>query len=211
MKLLLLGASGNIGSRILGELVRRGHQVTALYRRLPGQGSKQERVEIVVMDVTDPAAIAQVIPRHDAVISAIGPGSLGDPVVIERTATALVQAMPASGVSRLLVVGGAGTLEIEPGVMRLDRPDYPEQYRAQGLAQKKALAAYKASGLDWTYVSPPIIIRPGDRTGRYRIGGDQVLFDGKGVSYISIEDYAVAITDIVEGPLHCRQRITVGY
>lgn len=211
MKLLLLGASGNIGSRILDEAVRRGHQVTALYKRSPEPANSSDLVESVVADATDRAALAKVIAGHDAVISAIGMGKAGDPVVIEKTAEALVAAMTDGGVQRLLVVGGAGTLEVDSGVMRLDTPSYPEQYRPQGIAQKNALAAFGRSGLDWTYVSPPIIIQPGERTGRYRTGGDQVLYDADGASRISMEDYAVAMLDVAEQDLHSKQRITVGY
>lgn len=211
MKVLLLGASGNIGSRILDELVRRSHQVTAVYRRPPVTTDMPELVKVVVADIEDSPALARWITGHDAVISAIGPGSRADPAVIKNAADNLVQQMPLCGVKRLLVVGGAGTLEIEPGVMRLDAPGYPEQYRPSGIVQKQALTTYRESSLDWTYISPPIIIQPGDRTGQYRVGGDQVLYDATGASRISMEDYAVAMVDVLEGRKYGQQRITVGY
>lgn len=211
MKVLLLGAAGTIGARILDELVRRSHRVTAVYRRPPATPATPDQVTVAVVDVTDPQALAPWITGQDAVICAIGPGSGGDPAVIGTAADVLVQQMPKCGVSRLLVVGGAGTLEIEPGVMRLDAPGYPEQYRPSGIVQKSALQTYRDSGLDWTYVSPPILIQPGERTGRYRVGGDQVLYDATGASRISVEDYAVAMVDLLESRQHGKQRITVGY
>ncbi len=211
MKVLLLGAAGKIGSRIFDELVRRSHHVTAVYRRPPASPDVSGLVDVVVADISEPKTLASLIDGHDAVISAIGPGSLGEPEIIKITADNLVQVMTASNVDRILVVGGAGTLEIEPGVMRLDAPGYPEQYRPAGMMQKSALATYRESPLDWTYISPPIIIQPGERTGEYRISGDQVLYNDEGASLISMEDYAVATVDILDDHKHSKQRITVGY
>jgi putative NADH-flavin reductase len=207
MRIALLGAGGRIGSRILAESGRREHRVTAVFRRLPDPSPPGA----VQADAADPQALARAIAGHDTVISAIGPGRGGDPGIIERVAESLMAALPAAGVTRLMVVGGAGTLELEPGVMRLDAPGYPEQYRASGLAQKRALELCRASALDWTYVSPPIVISPGERTGHYQVGGDAVLYDAGGVSRISMEDYAVALLDILEAGTHRRERITVGY
>jgi putative NADH-flavin reductase len=131
--------------------------------------------------------------------------------VIAATAKAVVDAMGKAGIRRVVAVGGAGTLEVSPGVQRLDTPAYPAAYRAQGLAQREAFNTYRASGLDWTYLSPPSHLEPGTRTGRYRSGLDTMLLDEHGKPHISIPDYAVALLDEIERPQNIGRRFTVGY
>jgi hypothetical protein len=196
MKLVIFGAGGRIGSRIADEAERRGHEVTRLR-------SKDA-------DVTDPAAVAGVVTQDDAIVSAVG--SLEDVSLFTRAADALLSGAARSGAQRLIVVGGAGSLEVEPGVRLVDTPAIPPEWRPGVLAQADALAIYlQNETVDWTYVSPAASIEPGERTGVFRVGGDQLLVDDSGVSRITMEDYAVAIVDELEIPRHVRERITVAY
>lgn len=211
MKVLLFGAGGRVGRVVLAELAARGHDVTAAFRMQPFPEDLPDNVVPAVADATDPESVTAAARGHDAVVSAIGPGTRNDAEVIEVAARALVSGLEKAGVKRLVIVGGAGTLEIRPGVMRLDDPSYPEQYRAQGIRQKAALATFRASPLDWTYLSPPILFSPGERTGKYRIGGDAVLADETGRSAISFEDFAIALADELENPRNLRRRITFAY
>ncbi|MCC0044061.1 MAG: NAD(P)H-binding protein [Brucellaceae bacterium] len=211
MKVILFGAAGRIGAVIADELAARGHAVTAVYRTESHPADLPPNVKPITGDAQSAEAVAAAVAGHDAVISAVGPGTGQDPGVIERVAGALVGGLAKANVSRLIVVGGAGTLEVRPGVMRLDTPEFPEQYRASGIAQKAALEIYRASGLDWTYVSPPVLIQPGERRGTYRIGGNAVLYDENGRSHISRADYACALADILEAGSNKRSRITVAY
>ena len=209
MRIVIFGAAGRIGSRILDEALARGHVVTAVLRDVARLELAHPGLVKVTADAADSSAVARVAAGQAAAISAIGPGSVGDVGVIVAVARALIAGLPRAGVRRLLVVGGAGTLEIRPGVQRIDTQEYPEIYRPSGYAQKESLALYRASGLDWSYLSPPVIIEPGARSGRYRIGADQVLADEAGRSRISMEDYAVAVLDELETPRHLQRRFTV--
>lgn len=198
----LIGASGNAGSRILKELSDRGHQVTAFARhpekivRLPGVTPK-------AVDAGDQAALAGQLKGHDVVISAVH-FTASDPQV-------LIGAVKAAGARRYLVVGGAGSLEVSPGVALVSTPDFPEAYKAEALAGGVFLDLLrKEPTLDWTFLSPSALFVPGERTGKFRLGKDQLLVNDKGSS-ISFEDYAVALADEVEKPAHSRQRFTVGY
>jgi len=198
----LIGASGNAGSRILKELSDRGHRVTALARhpekiaRLPGVTPK-------AVDAGDQAALAAELKGHDIVISAVH-FTASDPQV-------LIGAVKAAGAQRYLVVGGAGSLEVAPGVALYSTPDFPEAYKAEALAGGVFLDLLrKEPTLDWTFLSPSALFVPGERTGKFRLGKDQLLVNDKGSS-ISFEDYAVALVDEVEKPAHSRQRYTVGY
>jgi putative NADH-flavin reductase len=211
MKVLLFGAGGRVGKVVLAELAARGHDVTAAFRAKPFPDGLPANVKPVVGDATDAASVATVAKGQDAVVSAVGPGVLKNAEVIETAAHALVEGLEKAGTKRLLIVGGAGTLEIRPGVMRLDDPSYPEQYRPQGVRQKVALEAFRASSLDWTYISPAVLFNPGERTGKYRIGGDAVLADASGKSAISFEDFAIALADEIETPRNVRRRVTYAY
>ncbi|MCC6303905.1 MAG: NAD(P)H-binding protein [Rhodobacteraceae bacterium] len=211
MDILLFGVGGFIGREIALEARRRGHHVTAAVRDPARHAGTPAADAVVAGDATDADAVARLAAGRDAVLSAIGPGSRGDPAVIPAAARALVLGLPRVGVRRLLVVGGAGTLELSPGVQRLDAPGYPEEYRPQGIAQREALAVLRASALDWTCVSPPIVIAAGASRGVYRVGGDAVLRDAEGRSAISAADYALAFIDELERPRAPGRRITVAY
>jgi uncharacterized protein len=202
MHLALIGATGNVGSRLLTELVRRGHTVTAIARN-PERVRAQMGVTAKRGDVADQAGLMTLLAGHDAVISAVRfVGS--DP----RT---LIDVVKAAGVPRYLVVGGAGSLEVTPGVRLVDTPGFPAGAREEALRGATFLDMLRAEAdLDWTFLSPSALFLPGERTGAFRIGGDALLAEG-GNSRISFEDYAVALTDELERPTHSRQRFTVGY
>lgn len=210
MKIALFG-SGMIGSRIALEALARGHEVT-LVARTPGKsGLRHAKLKEVNGDARDSASIAAAVKDHDAVISAIGVGT-GDQAGLLQSTAALLQGVKQAGVRRLLAVGGAGSLEVRPGLQLVDTPTFPDAYKAPALAHRQALALYRAEqGLDWTYLSPAALIAPGERTGKFRLGGEQLLVDDKGDSRISAEDYAVAMIDELERPRHSRRRFTLAY
>lgn len=212
MKIALFGASGRIGRRILSEALGRGHQVTAILRNPTRLIFEHQRLKVVRGNVLDRHAIAAAVVGHDAVISAVGAGSDSRPEMLIECARALLDGISRAGVRRLVVVGGSGSLEVAPGLQFVDSPDFPEARKPFSLAHCKALAVYRnETTLDWTYVSPPAQIEPGIRTGIYRIGGDQLIRDETGQSFISMEDYAVAILDEIEKPSFIRKRFTVAY
>ena len=162
-------------------------------------------------DALDPNSLAEVAKGHDAVVSAYSPGA--DPSKVVDAARAHVAALPKAGVKRLIVVGGAGSLEVAPGVQLVDTPEFPAAWKQIALTHRDALAVYRTDGgaLEWTYFSPPALIEPGERTGTFRTGTDQLLVDAAGQSRISAEDYAVALLDELENPKHVRGRFTAAY
>lgn len=201
-KIALIGASGNAGSRILKELSDRGHTVTAIARS-PEKIASLPNVVAKKGDVFDQAALSELLKGHDAVISAVH-FTASDPGT-------LIEAVRASGVSRYLVVGGAGSLEIAPGQRVVDLPDFPAAYKAEATKGAEFLDRLKGEKqLDWTFLSPSAEFVPGERTGKFRIGKDSLLSNEAG-SRISFEDYAIALVDEIEKPQHSRQRFTVGY
>ena len=202
MNVALVGATGNAGSRILAELASRGHQVTAIVRN-PDQVPELDGVTATKGDANDQAGLADLLKGHDAIISSV--------MFIASDATKLIGAVETSGVKRYLVVGGAGSLEVAPGLKVVDTPDFPAEYKAEAVAGGVFLDALRsADGLDWTFLSPSAMFVPGERTGKFRLGTDQLLVNDKGSS-ISFEDYAIALVDELEEPAHARQRFTVGY
>jgi putative NADH-flavin reductase len=208
MKLALFGASGMIGSRILTEALQRVHAVTVVTRHPEKYSVPPRRVIVIRGDVLDPASVAAAVKHHDAVLSAVGP----TPEVILGAARSLLEGLPRAGVKRLVVVGGAGTLEVAPGVLLFQTPQFPAEFEEIALAHRDALNLFRQNTtLDWTFISPAAAIAPAERTGRYRLGGDQLVVDAAGESRISAEDYAVAFIDEVERPRHIRQRFTVAY
>jgi len=216
MKLVLFGATGNVGRRIAAEAANRGHTVVGVVRDPAAVASPDPRVTLVQGDATDAASVASVVQGADAVVSAISPRpnprGLPQPSLAEN-ARALISGLREAGVGRVLYVGGASTLEIAPGRQLLDEPSFPEAYKAEALEGREALGIWRseAQGLDWAFLSPAIEIGPGERTGTYRTTGEQLLFDANGKSFISFEDYAVAVLDELERPKHVRQRFGVAY
>lgn len=201
-KIALIGASGNAGSRILKELSDRGHHVTAIARN-PEKIASLPNVVAKKGDVFDQAGLSELLKGHDAVISSVH-FTASDPAT-------LIEAVRASGVQRYLVVGGAGSLEIAPGQRVVDLPDFPAAYKAEATKGAEFLDRLKQEKqLDWTFVSPSAEFVPGERTGKFRIGKDNLLSNDEG-SRISFEDYAIALVDEIEKPQHSRKRFTVGY
>ena len=176
MKVALIGASGNGGSRLLS--AKKG-------------------------DVFDKPGLVRLLKGHDAVISAVH-FTVSDPKL-------LIEAVKEAGVKRHFVVGGAGSLEVAPGVKLIDTPQFPAAHKAEAAKGGEFLELLrKEKDLDWTFLSPPAVIAPGERTGKFRLGKDQLLTHDKG-SNISWEDYAIAAVDELEKPAHIRERFTVGY
>ena len=203
MKVALIGATGRGGSCILTELASRGHQVTAIARNVD-KVPALDGVTAKKGDVLDGPGLTALVSGHDAVISAVQ--------FVPTDSELFISAVRASGVPRFLVMGGAASLETAPGVKLIDSPDFPPAYEAEA---RKAMAFLgllkKETELDWTFLSPALLIEPGQRTGVFRIGGDQLLVDKKGDSKISFEDYAVALVDELEKPKHSRKRFSVAY
>lgn len=199
-----------IGQRILQEALTRGHQVTAIVRDPSRMSRQQDNLAIATGDIFNPDNIAATAAGHDVVISAYGPkfGVAQEHLLVDAT-RALVEGVKRSGVSRLLAVGGAGGLEVAPGVQLVDTPEFPAVVKPIALAHRDALAVLQAADLDWTNLSPAAMIEPGERTGKYRTGTNRLLVNERGESRISAEDYAVALLDEVENPRHNRQRFTV--
>lgn len=213
MNAALIGATGFVGSAVREELLRRGHTVTAIVRH-PDKIPPHDRLTAVAGDVYDSAALASLLRGHDVAISAFNPG-WKDPTLYEdqvRGTTSIITAIKQAGIERVLWVGGAGGLEVSPGVRVVDDPAMPAWVRPGSLATINALDQLKKEPeLEWSYLSPSPTMQPGTRTGKFRLGGDQVLVDANGKSSISVEDYAVALVDELEHPAHIRQRFTVGY
>jgi uncharacterized protein len=206
MKLAIIGATGYTGGPMLAEALRRGHQVRALSRQAQGI-EKAERLEIVSLDVLDTAALRNALAGRDAVISAFNPGK--DPS--GKGANSILSVARSAGV-RLLVVGGAGSLEIAPGKRLVDQPEFPPQWKEGALKTVAFLEALRNEpDLDWTFLSPAAQLVPGTRTGTFRTGSNRLLVDADGVSKISTADLAVAMLDEVENPRHRRARFTVAY
>lgn len=204
MKVVVLGITGRAGSRIAAELLRRGHQVTGIARKVDGV-APQAGLSVHAADGTNADALVPLIGGHDALISATRfAGGIPAPT--------LVAAAKSAGVPRVLVVGGAGSLEVAPGVALIDTPQFPAAYKAEASAGRDFLNALRGEqALDWTFLSPSALFEPGQRTGTFRVGGDGLLSDAQGKSHISMEDYAIAMADELESPKHPRQRFTVGY
>ncbi|WP_020683307.1 NAD(P)-dependent oxidoreductase [Marinobacterium rhizophilum] len=212
MNIALIGASGFIGSALLYEALQRGHQVKALVGR-PEKLATARGLNGVKTDVMDTGTLTRQLSGQDIVISAFS-GHAQDAVqaYYERGIRSIIAATKAAGVPRLLVVGGAGSLEVATGVQLLDTPEFPPEYRATAEGARTALALLRDEAeLDWSMLSPAAVIAPGERTGRFRLGGDQLLIDDQGQSRISVEDYAVAMLDELESPVHHRRRFSVAY
>jgi len=212
MKIALIGATGFIGSGLLAEALSRGHSVTALVSR-PERLAPQAGLTAEGVDVLDQQQLAAKLEGYDAVVSAFS-GHAQEDVrgYYGRGADAIIGATKQARVPRLLVVGGAGSLEVAPGVQAVDTPQFPEQWKASALGARDTLEKLrKEQALEWTFLSPAAMIQPGERTGKFRLGGDQMLTDAEGNSRISVQDYAVAMIDELEQPAHSRKRFTVAY
>jgi putative NADH-flavin reductase len=216
MRVVLYGATGTIGARILKELLSRGHIVTAVVRD-PSKLTAQSNLTIEKGDMLDADDIAKVAKGSDVVVSSYGPpsGPQGpDPAKVGQLVDAvrtLISGVRRAGAPRIIMVGGAGSLEISPGLEIMDAPSFPDAYKPIAAAHRDAFHVLRASDLNWTYFSPAMMIQPGERTGKFRLGKDALVSDDKGNSSISAEDYAIALVDEVEQGRHTKQRFTIGY
>ncbi|MDG1581459.1 NAD(P)-dependent oxidoreductase [Pseudomonas sp. GOM6] len=213
MKIALIGATGFVGSALLEEALNRGHQVTALVRH-PEKLPTHERLSALRADVRDAAALTEQLRGHDAVLSAFNPGWEQADIREQFIAgsQAIVAASKAAGVKRLLVVGGAGSLYVAPGLQLIDTPDFPAEYKEGAEGARQALNQLRdEQELEWTFLSPAALLQPGPRTGQFRLGGEQLLMNGNAPGHISVADLAVALLDETEQPQHIRQRFTLAY
>ena len=215
MNIAIVGATGFVGSAVLTEALARGHRVSAIVRN-PDRLTVHPGLTALKGDVYDVASTAGQLRGHEALISAFHSGVKGDAEEVCRAEVdgyrAIIAASKAAGVGRLLIVGGAGSLEVAPGVQLVDTPQFPPAVKPKALAAREVLQLIRQEEeLEWSYVSPSPILKPGDKTGQFRIGGDQVLMTGEGPTSTTVGDLAVAILDEIEQPTHIRKRFTAGY
>ena len=216
MKIVVFGATGNVGREVVREALERGHEVVGVVRDPSSVQAPDARVTLVKGDATSAESVAQAVRGADAVVSAISPRpnarGLAAPKLVDN-ARAIIGGLKQAGVKRVLYVGGAGSLEVAPGQALLDQPGFPDAYRAEAEEGRDALNVWRseADGLDWTYLSPAAEIAPGERKGSYRTTGDAFLADAEGRSFITFADYAVAVVDELENPRHVGQRFGVAY
>jgi putative NADH-flavin reductase len=203
-RIVILGITGRVGSRLADELLTRGHSVTGIARNV-SKVSARPGLTVHSADATRADALVPLLRGHDAVVSTtrfVGGSEAG----------VLLSAVRQADVPRLLVVGGAGSLEVAPGTALVDTPEFPAAYKAEASAGRDFLRTLQQEkALDWSFLSPSAFFEPGARTTRFRLGGDQLLADAQGKSWISMEDYAIALADELESPKHSRRRFTVGY
>jgi len=203
MKIAVIGATGNAGSRIVTELLSRGHQILGIARH-PEKMQPRPGLTLTEGDVKDEASLGKLLAGQEVAIHSVR--------FLDTDARSAIGAAKNARVQRFLVVGGAGSLEIAPGSALIDQPNFPPAAKPEASAGRDFLNTLKTEReLDWTYLSPSAFFSPGERTGKFRIGQDQLLTGADGQSKISMEDYAIALADEIEKPQHRRQRFTVGY
>ncbi|MCX8676636.1 MULTISPECIES: NAD(P)-dependent oxidoreductase [Apibacter] len=214
-KVALIGASGFIGSQLVKELLSRGYQVTAIVRSADKIKNDDKNLKVVSADVFDTDKLAEVLKNNDAVISAYNPGWT-NPNIYDDTIKgyqSIIEAVKKAGIKRLQAVGGAGSLLVAPGKTVVDSGAIPDEIlpgvKALALVLKDQFLPEKE--LDWVFFSPAGTIEPGERTGKYRLGLDNLITDDQGNSKISVQDYAKAMVDELENPKHHQQRFTIGY
>lgn len=211
----LVGASGFVGSAILNELLARGHKVTAIVRNPEKITVSDSRLTVVKADVTDVDALTEIFRKLDVVISAYNPGWTNPNIYAETLSNypLILKAAKMSGVSRLLCVGGAGTLYCAPGLRVVDSGAIPDAIMGgvRSLGEFYLNTLIHEKDIDWVFFSPAGTLEPGMRTGKYRLGNDDLIVDENGVSHISVEDYAAAMVDELELPKHHYERFTIGY
>jgi putative NADH-flavin reductase len=212
MKIAVFGAGGRIGSRIVDEALNKGHNVTAVVRHPENYTKIHQHLKVAKADLFNSQDVETGAFDQDAVVSAYSPAAGVPPSTITEVALPLINGLKQAHVKRLIIVGGAGSLEVAPGKQLVDTPDFPEAYKPASLAHREALKIYQMEhDLDWTFVSPSAVIMPGERTGKYRTAANQLLTAANGKSYISMEDFAAGIIDEIETPVHIREIFTIGY
>jgi putative NADH-flavin reductase len=223
----IFGASGVIGSKVLDEATSRGHRVTAFTRTESRIPAETGTVTWRVANVLDADSVEPAIAGLDVVVNAINAGNdlaetIANADTLPTAARALLTALEQHPATRVIVVGGGGSLEVRPGLQMVDVEGFaeklpetlgaPQEYAKVVLAHREALNLYRLSNRNWTYLSPSAgLIQPGERTGRFRVGGNQLLVQADGTTGISAEDLAMAILDEIELPRHIQRRFTVGY
>jgi len=209
MNVVVYGATGNSGSEIVKELLRRGHKVTGVARHVE-KLKDQPGVTAKTDDLSNVDAISNIIKGADVVVSAYQPPSDNTDALVDVTKRQ-VGALKKAGVPRLLVVGGAGQLEVAPGVTLIKSGYLPAEYMPIAISHENAAQALKGSDINWTYIAPAGYFVPGERTGKYRTGTNNLVSDEKGESRITYADYAIALVDEIEKPKHERALFSVGY
>ena len=217
MKIALIGATGFVGTALLKELTDRGHEVTAISRHPENIKLKSPLIHPVEGDVLDATEVAKLVKGNDVVISAYNPGwtnpRIGEEIM--KGSRAIQAGVKAAGIKRFIVIGGAGSLEIAPGLQLVDSPSFPAEYKVAASAVRDYLQEIsQEKDLDWTFFSPAIFMShdtSGTRRGHYRLGLDNPVFDDQGKSVLSVEDLALVIVDELEHPQHIRQRFTAAY
>jgi uncharacterized protein len=207
MNILLVGANGMIGSRILAESTSRGHHIAT--SRHPEKIAAGPNVQAEKLDATDRTAFAALARKADVIVMSTSPRGGGDPIAEAKGVGDTAIAVAHDTGKRLFVVGGAGSLNLPDGRKVVDT--LPPNYRGEATAMRNVLESLKASDVDWTFFSPAMSISPGKRTGRYRLGSTTVLSDSKGTSRISAEDFADALVNELEKPTHRRAQMTIAY
>lgn len=216
MKIVVFGATGNVGRQVVAEALRRGHEVVGVVRDPAKVESPDDRVKLVQGDATNADDVASIIRGADAVVSAISPRpnprGLPAPLLVDNV-RALIAGLHKANARRVVFVGGAGSLQGANGQPIMDSPHFPEAYKAEAKEGRDALNVWRteAAGLDWTYLSPAAEIGNGDRTGQYRTTDEKLLVDEKGKSFITFQDYAVALVDEIEQRKHIGRRFGVAY
>lgn len=217
MKVALIGASGLVGKAVLEEALSRGHKVTAIVRNPDGITQKNKNLTVVKADATNVDELAKVLQNHDAVVSAYNAGWTNPNLYHDflKGSKDIQEAVKESGVKRLLVVLGAGSLYIQPGMQLVDSDQFPKEWKPGALAARDYLNELRnETELEWTALSPAIEFHPGvphERKGVYRTGTEEPVYDANGKSTISAEDLAVAIVDELENREFIRKRFTVAY
>ncbi len=213
--IVLIGASGFVGSAILNEALNRGIQVTAVVRNPENVKTTNANLTVVKADVSSADKVAEIVKGADAVISAYNPGWT-NPNIYDETLKVYPQILAGvkkAGIKRLLIVGGAGTLFVAPGVRVVDSGAIPAEIMGgvKSLGEFYLNTLMNEKEIDWTFFSPAGSLEPGERTGKYRLGKDDLILNDKGESKISVQDYAKAMVDELENPQHHQERFTIGY
>ena len=212
MNIALIGASGFIGSALREEALQRGHQVTALVSQ-PDKLQATDNLTLVKTDVQHTTQLSEQLKGFDAVISAFsGHAQENVRAYYVKGVLSLITAIKNAGVPRLLIVGGAGALHVNTDTLLIDTPSFPAEYEGTARGAQDALGLLQdEASLNWTMLAPAAEIFPGERTGHFRLGKDDLVVDADGNSRISVQDYAMAMLNELELPQHERQRFTLGY
>ena len=214
MKVLLFGGTGNIGQRIIKEALRKGYWVNAVQRNPANFTIKDSKLTVTKGDMLNETEVRQLIKDAEVVVSAISPSGTSTPEQFKRANINLINVLEKHPTLRAIIVGGAANTEITPGVRAMDSPmmeQIPEEWKPDIYAHAAVLDLYKASNTNWTYFSPAVIVGPGERTGKYRLGTTNMIFDSNGESRISYEDYAMALVEEIASPQHIREQFSIGY